>query len=711
MTVQVQLAVDEADEEARGYPVEVGRAHPLGASVDSEGVNFSIFTQSGTGVQLLLFSSHDDPQPFQTIRLDRRVNNTFHFWHCYVRGLKPGVHYAYRVEGPGDLHGQGHRFNPNKVLIDPHAHGNTLTLWDRGRACDPFDNVDASMRSVVIDVNDYDWEGDKPLGRPMKDTIIYEMHVGGFTASPTSNVRNPGTYAGVIEKIPYLKSLGITAVELLPVCQFDHTEGLRTSPVDGSELCNYWGYSTVGFFAPHHGYCVSPEAGNHLREFRDMVKALHKAGIEVILDIVFNHTSEGNHLGPTIHFRGLDNNIYYFLVPEDRQYYMDYSGCGNTMNCNHPITDNMILSSLQFWVREMHVDGFRFDEGSILARGEDSAPMAHPPAVWHIELSDTLAPTKILAEAWVAAGRYQIGFFPGYRWAEWNVKYRDDVRRFIKGDGGLLGALASRISGSSDIYQSHDHLPVNSINFLTAHDGFTLNDLVSYNEKHNEANGEGGNDGANDNNSWNCGVEGDTGDAEIDRLRARQIRNFTVIQMLSQGTPMFVAGDEHRRTQHGNNNAYCHNNEISWIDWSLVEKNGDMIRFFSEMIAFRMRHPMLHSGQFFTGEKNQRGLADVTWHGVEIDAPQWNDPEARQLAFTLGGAGDGEDLHVMLNTAWYAAEFQLPGVEGRRWFRAVDTALPSPQDIASEGKEVPVAGQTYLVTQRSVVVLVSRNVP
>src|SRR3569623_979516 len=390
---------------------------------------------------------------------------------------------------------------------------------------------------------------------------------------------------------------------------------------------------------------------------------------------------------------------------------MDYTGCGNTKNCNLPITDNMILSSLQFWVREMHVDGLRFDEGAILARGEDGAPMAHPPAVWHIELSDTLAPTKIIAEAWDAAGLYQIGYFPGYRWAEWNGKYRDDVRRFIKGDGGLRGARASRISCSSDIYQSHDHLPVNSINFLTAHDGFTLNDLVSYNEKHNEVNGEGGNDGANDNNSWNCGVEGDTGDAEIDRLRARQIRNFTVIQMLSQGAPMFVAGDEHRRTQQGNNNAYCHNNEISWIDWSLVEKNGDMIRFFSEMIAFRMRHPMLHSGQFFTGEKNQRGLADVIWHGVEIDAPQWNDPEARQLAFTLGGAGDGEDLHVMLNTAWYDAEFQLPVVEGRRWFRAVATALPSPQDIASEGKEVPVAGQTYLVTQRSVVVLVSRNVP
>ena len=697
-----QIADDEIT-----YLVEVGRPHPLGATVDKDGVNFSLFTQSGTSVTLLLFSDHDDPQPFQIIRLNPRYHNTFRFWHCFVRGLKAGAHYAYRVEGPGDLHGKGYRYNPNKVLIDPHAHGNTLTLWDRGRACDPFDNVDASMRSVVIDLNDYDWKGDKPINRPMKDTVIYEMHVGGFTASPTSGVSNPGTYAGVIEKIPYLKSLGVTAVELMPVCQFDHTEGRRTSPIDGRDLMNFWGYSTVSFFAPHHGYCVDAEIGSHVREFRDMVRALHKAGIEVILDIVFNHTSEGNHLGPTIHYRGLDNDVYYFLVNDDKQYYMDYSGCGNTVNCNHPVTDHMILSSLQFWVKEMHVDGFRFDEGSILARGEDGAPMGHPPAIWHIELSETLAPTKIIAEAWDAAGLYQIGYFPGYRWAEWNGKYRDDIRRFVKGDGGMLGAVASRIAGSSDIYQSHGHLPVNSINFLTAHDGFTLNDLVSYNDKHNEANGEGGNDGANDNNSWNCGWEGGTDNPDIEALRARQIRNLTAIQMLSQGTPMFVAGDEMRRTQGGNNNAYCHNNEISWVDWSLAETNADMVRFFSEMIRLRLRHSVLHSGQFFSGERNRRGLVDISWHGTRLDQPEWGNPDARTLAFTL--AGDSEiDLHVMLNSGWYDADFELPVIADHRWFVAVNTASPSPADIFAEGKEPLVEGNQFRLRDRSVVVLVSK---
>jgi glycogen operon protein len=584
-----------------------------------------------------------------------------------------------------------------------------LTLWDRALACDPDDNVATSMRSVVVDLNDYDWEGDTPLNRPMSETVIYEMHVGGFTRSPSSGVEHPGTYAGVVEKIPYLKELGITAVELLPVCQFDDSEGRRQSPVDGSLLTNYWGYSTVGFFAPHHGYCIEPEQGNHVREFRDMVKALHKAGIEVILDIVFNHTSEGNHLGPMIHFRGMDNEIYYYLVPEDRQFYMDYSGCGNTLDCNHPITDRMILSCLQFWVKEMHVDGFRFDEASILTRGEDGAPMEHPPVVWHIELSESLADSKIIAEAWDAAGLYQIGYFPGYRWAEWNGRYRDDIRRFVKGDGGMLEAIASRIAGSSDIYQATGHLPINSINFITAHDGFTLNDLVSYNEKHNEANGEGNNDGGNDNDSWNCGVEGETDDPEIERLRAKQVRNLTAIQMLSRGTPMFVAGDEHRRTQNGNNNAYCHDDEISWVNWELADRNKDMVRFFSEMIAFRARNPVLHRAEFFDGRRNSRGLADITWHGVRLLAPEWGNADARTLAFTLGDEDDGDDVHVMLNAGWTDEEFELPVIEGRGWFRAVDTAQLSPNDISSEGAEPPVQDKTYRVEQRSVVVLVSKQ--
>jgi glycogen operon protein len=471
---------------------------------------------------------------------------------------------------------------------------------------------------------------------------------------------------------------------------------------------NFWGYDPYSFFAPHSAYCVSPDAGDHLREFRNVVKALHKAGIEVILDVVFNHTSEGNHLGPTINFRGLDNEIYYHLVQHDRQFYMDYSGCGNTLNCNHPIVDQMIVNSLQYWVSEMHVDGFRFDEGSILSRGEDGAPMAHPPVVWNIELSETLADTKIIAEAWDAAGLYQIGYYPGYRWAEWNGRYRDDIRRFVKGDGGLVGAVAQRIAGSADLYESSGHLPINSVNFITCHDGFTLNDLVSYNTKHNHANGEGNRDGNDDNLSWNCGVEGRTDQMEVEELRQRQIRNFAAILLLSQGVPMFVAGDEVRRTQQGNNNAYCQDNEISWLDWSLTETNHDLLRFFSELIAFRKRHPSLQRRAFFAGDVNERGLADISWHGCRLGSPGWNDPDSHVLAFTLGGFAGDPDLHIMLNMDWQELVFDLPSSTGRQWFRALDTGLPAPQDIVEEGQEVVITGDDYRVTGRSVVVLVAK---
>ncbi|MFN8522589.1 MAG: glycogen debranching protein GlgX [Chloroflexota bacterium] len=691
------------------FTVEPGEPHPLGVTVDQHGVNFAVFSENATSIELLLFDDHDDPEPMQVIRLDPRVNKTFHFWHAYVRGLRAGVHYAYRVDGPPDrLHDRGFRFNRNKVLLDPYAKGVTTHLWDRGAACGPEDNLRTSMRGVVIDTSDYDWEGDKPLNRPMGESVVYELHVGGFTKSPTSGVAHPGTFRGLVEKIPYLQSLGVTAVELLPVFQFDPAEIGRTNPVDGSPLTNFWGYSTVGFFAPHSGYCVSPDLGEHVREFRDMVKALHRAGIEVILDVVFNHTSEGNHQGPTISFRGFENSIYYHLVQSDREYYMDYSGCGNTMNCNHPIVEKFIVDTLEYWVREMHVDGFRFDEGSILARGEDGAPMAHPPVVWQIELSDDLADTKIIAEAWDAAGLYQIGYFPGYRWAEWNGKYRDDVRRFVKGDRGLIGAVASRIAGSSDIYQSTGHLPINSVNFVTCHDGFTLNDLVSYNGKHNEGNGEGNRDGNDDNLSWNCGVEGPTDDQRIEALRERQVRNFATILMLSQGVPMITAGDEVRRTQRGNNNAYCQDNPLSWMDWENTHAESALLRFYQRLIAFRKHHPAIHRSRFFSGETNERGLRDVTWHGCRLGSPGWDDPGSAVLAFTLGGFGGEADIHVMLNMDDCALEFDLPAVSGRAWHRAVDTSLASPGDIADQGREVPVAGPTYRVNGRSSVVLISR---
>jgi glycogen operon protein len=543
------------------------------------------------------------------------------------------------------------------------------------------------------------------------------MHVRGFTQSPTSGVTQKGTFLGVIEKIPYLKSLGVTAVELMPVFEFDETEISGVNPLTGQQLINYWGYSPIAFFAPHADYCVNPEAGEQVREFRDMVKALHRADIEVILDVVFNHTGEGNHEGPTISFRGLDNGIYYHLEPYDRQYYTNLSGCGNTFNCNHPVVEKFIAECLLYWVRHMHVDGFRFDLASILSRGEGGVPLDNPPVLWHIELDDELADTKIIAEAWDAGGLYQVGYFPGYRWAEWNGRFRDDIRRFVKGDMGMTGAVAARIAGSADLYQDDGELPINSINFVTAHDGFTLNDLVSYNEKHNEANGEGNRDGTNDNLSWNHGVEGHTDDAAIEALRSRQVRNCLAILMLSQGVPMMLMGDESRQTQDGNNNAYCQDNEMTWLDWDRVDRHADLVRFTSRLIDFRKRHPNLRRTHYFHGRVNDRGLADIEWHGCQLHAPGWHDPRSRVLAFTLGGFpgtghGDGldedVDIHVMLNMEWADLEFEIPTVPGRIWHTAIDTGADAPHDAAARGEEAPIAGGTRRVRDRSVVVLVSR---
>ncbi len=685
------------------YATERGTAHPPGAIVEPDGVNFSVFSESATSIELLLFDEHDDLQPVQVVKLDPLHNRTFHFWHVKVLGLTPGAHYAYRVDGAWDPSGRGHRFNRHKVLIDPYALGNTTALWDRGAACGPEDNLATSMRSVVVDAADYDWEGDRPLRRPMEETVIYEMHVRGFTRSPSSGVEHPGTFAGVVEKIPYLEELGVTAVELMPVFDFDRSEVLRSSPVDGRPLVNYWGYDPFSHFAPHSGYCVNPEIGAHIREFRDMVKALHRAGIEVILDVVFNHTNEGNHQGPTINLKGFENAAYYMLVPQDRQYYLDFSGCGNTLNANHPVVEKFILDCLTFWVREMHVDGFRFDEGSVLSRGTDGVPMPYPPVIWQIELMEELAETKIIAEAWDAAGLYQVGIFPGARWAEWNGRYRDDIRRFVRGDPGLVGPVASRIGGSADIFQSQLELPINSVNFITAHDGFTLNDLVSYNDKHNDANGEGNRDGVNDNMSWNCGAEGETGDPAVEGLRRRQVKNFAAILLLSDGVPMIVMGDEVRRTQLGNNNAYCQDGELTWFDWTLVDRQADVLRFFREMIAFRTRHPAVHRLAFLTGQMTERGIADVAWHGCRLGEPGWSDPDSHVLAFTLAGTGDEPDLHVMLNMDPADLEFDVPG--DRTWRRAIDTALDSPLDIAGPGEQAPVPGPTATVRSHSVVAL------
>jgi glycogen operon protein len=719
MTIaEAEPAGSPRDEERSREKFQVlpGRAHPMGATPDAHGTAFGLFSQHAKWVQLLLFEGHDSREPFKVIQLDPERNRTFYFWHCYVTDVKPGMAYAYRVDGPGDLHETGHRFNPNKVLIDPYGRGTTQDNWSRVDACGPDDNLHTSMRSIVIDMTDYNWEGDKPLHRPMNETIIYEMHVRGFTNSPTSGVTHPGTYLGVIEKIPYLKKLGITAVELMPVFEFDPTEISGQNPMTGQQLINYWGYSPVSFFNPHGGYTVSPNEGTHIREFRDMVKALHRAGIEVILDVVFNHTGEGNHEGPTISFRGFDNSVYYHLEP-DRAYYTNISGCGNKLNCNHPMVEKFINECLLFWVREMHVDGFRFDLASVLSRGAGGTPLKDPPVLWHIELDDDLADTKIIAEAWDAGGLYQVGYFPGYRWAEWNGRFRDDVRRFVKGDKGMVGAIASRIAGSADLYEADGELPINSINFITAHDGFTMNDLVSYNEKHNDANGEGNRDGESNNLSWNHGVEGETDDPGIQALRARQVRNLLTILMISQGVPMLLMGDEARQTQYGNNNAYCQDNDLTWFDWARSEEHADLIRFTSNLLAFRRRHPHMRRTNYFMGETNERGLPDLAWHGCLLNSPGWNDPDSRVLAFTLGGfrgrthgddRADDVDIHVMMNMEFQDLDFEVPSAMGRHWYRAIDTAAASPADFPEPGAEERVQGDKVRVRDRSIVVLVSR---
>ncbi len=688
------------------HEIERGRQLPLGATVDKNGVNFSLFSKNATSVELLLFRKADDKEPFKIIKLDPLLNKTFNFWHVYVRNLKHGAFYAYRVDGPYDP-AKGHIFNKNKVLIDPYAKGNTKLLWDIKASCISEDNIAKSMRSAVIDTEDYDWEGDAPLAMPMNHAIIYEMHVGGFTKSPSSKVKNPGTFSGIIEKIPYLLDLGITAVELLPVFDFDEVSVMPHCKT--KKLKNFWGYNPVSFFSPHSGYCINHEEAQHIKEFRDMVKALHRVGISVIIDVVFNHTYEGNEQGPFYSFKGIDNSIYYHLQ-EDMSKYNDYSGCGNSMNCNHPIVSKFIISCLKYWVKEMHVDGFRFDEASVLARGEDGKPLKYPPILWLIELDETLSETKVIAEAWDAAGLYQVGEFPGFRWAEWNGVFRDDIRKFVRSEPGMTFSIANRFFASYDMYHKKGQKPINTINFITAHDGFTMNDLVSYNEKHNSDNGENNNDGSNNNLSWNCGVEGDTDDAEIDKLRNRQIKNYAAFLLLSKGVPMILSGDEVRRTQKGNNNAYCQDNDISYFDWTLVKRNSDMFCYWKHLIAFRKRHSILHRRNFVEREiVNDRGLSNQpTWHGVKLFEPGFDDPSARILSFTIGGVGDEADLWFVFNMYWEGLSFELPPLKGREWHLSINTFEDSPYDIREIGLEEKISGNEFPVSPRSVAVFVSK---
>jgi glycogen operon protein len=684
------------------FSVRPGDSFPAGATVTARGVNFAIFSRHATAVSLVLHRGPLDDDPLQVIELDPVSNRTFLFWHVLVEGADAGLWYTWRVDGPGNTSRTGFRFDPRRELLDPWALSVSASLWDRELACVPREPYNGFRAEVVAD-DHYDWEGDRPLNHRPEDSVIYELHVAGFTRHASARVSEPGTFRALMYKIPYLQSLGITDVELMPVMAFD----VQDVPMGsiGRGLSNYWGYSPYGFFALHPSYCASRDGR---REFRDLVKALHRAGIGVILDVVFNHTAEGGTGGPVIGFKGFANEVFYHLAPEDRSRYLDFSGCGNTLNCNHPVVTRFLVQCLEYWVREMHVDGFRFDLASVLARGEDGKPMYHAPVLWNIEFSEALAHTRIIAEAWDAGGLYQVGDFPGYRWAEWNGRYRDSIRRFVRGDGGLIGEVASRISGSSDLYAGGGRLPINSVNFITCHDGFTLHDLVSYNHKHNEANGEDNRDGYDHNFSWNCGIEGATDEPAVLELRQRQARNHLAILMLSQGVPMLLAGDELLRSQRGNNNAYCQNNEISWVDWTLADRNTDFLRFVRELIKFRRRHSALRRTRFLTGTgtNGQNELPDIRWYGATLAPPDWKDRSSRFLAFTLAGRDASEPaLHVMLNMSGSAMPFTLPSISGCAWFRAVDTSLPAPQDVAAPEFQEEIKGVTYRLESHAVAVL------
>jgi isoamylase len=676
----------------------VGRSAPLGATVVAGGVNFSIYSRYATAVELLLFDREDDPHPARVIRVDSAVNRTYHYWHAFVPGVQPGQLYGYRVYGPFDPP-RGLRFDPTKVLLDPYGRSVVVPRhYSREAARTGGDNAATAMKSVVVDPHAYDWEGDTPLCRPCSRTVIYEMHVRGFTRHPSSglpeNIR--GTYAGVVEKIPYLTGLGITAVELMPVFQYD----VQDAPPDRP---NYWGYAPVSFFAPHQDYSSRRDPPGPVREFRDMVKALHRAGLEVILDVVYNHTAEGDHRGPTLCFRGLDNDAYYILGP-DQSRYANYSGTGNTLNANDPVVRRMIVDSLRYWVEEMHVDGFRFDLASILARDSSGHPMAHPPVLWDIETDAVLAGTKFIAEAWDAAGLYQVGSFVGDSWREWNGKFRDDVRAFVRGEDDSVARFADRILGSPDLYAHKSREAEQSINFVTCHDGFTLNDLVSYDQKHNYPNGEGNRDGASDNRSWNCGVEGPSDDPEIEALRDRQVKNFLAITLISLGVPMFVMGDEVRRSQFGNNNAYCQDNEISWFDWGLLEEHADLHRFVRLLIARRMLRDLEAENQRTTLNELLHN-SKRAWHGVKLLQPDWSS-WSHSLAFSADLPNEPLSFHLILNAYWEPLDFELPPAGmAEPWRRWIDTFLTSPEDIVDWRAARPVAGGSYRAGPRSVVVL------
>ena len=678
-----------------------GNSYPIGPTLTADGVNFCLFSKNCERVELLLFDKKDDIVPSKVIKLDHRLNHTGNYWHTFVPKIKAGQLYGYHVIGSLDPD-KGHRFDGEKILLDPYAKAVAIPDGFNRKRFTKIGAVDTpSMKSFVCNLADYDWEGVTRPGRSFAQTVIYEMHIGGFTSHKNSGVseKNRGKYLGLIEKIPYLRNLGITAVELLPVFQFD----VQDSP---EGLVNYWGYSPISFFAPHNGYASSNDPQTVLNEFRDMVKALHKAGIEVILDVVYNHTAEGGSNGPNYCFRGIDNSIYYALN-EQKSDYADYTGTGNTINANNPIVRRMIIESLHYWVEEMHVDGFRFDLASILSRDSDGKPIENPPVLWDIDSDPSLAGTKLIAEAWDAAGLYQVGSFIGDSWREWNGRFRDDVRSFLKGEAGNVSNFVTRTLGSPDLYESSNREPEKSINFITCHDGFTLNDLVSYNSKHNEANGENNRDGTNDNMSWNCGVEGPSSDERIENLRNRQCKNFLTVSLLSVGAPMILMGDEVRRSQLGNNNAYCQNNEVSWFDWDLVQRNSGLHSFVKSLIEGRLRRDMAKQ-EFSMSLQQLLARAKIKWHGVKLDHPDWSE-RSHAIAIEIESLSGSFHMHFMINAYSKTLSFEIPKLNRIAWRRWIDTSLSSPEDICSWEEACQTSGQTYDVIDHTIVVLICQS--
>ncbi|AFY71689.1 glycogen debranching enzyme GlgX [Thalassoporum mexicanum PCC 7367] len=696
--------------EYKGFKLRYGRPFPFGATLVPGGVNFSIFSRHATACTLVLFERHAK-EPFAEIPFleEFRIGNVFTMTVFDLNYEE--LEYGYRMDGPYDPK-EGHWFDKTKILMDPYARIiGGRDIW--GKQPD-WDDVYHHRARIAFD--DFDWESDRPLEIPPEDLTVYEMHVRSFTKHESSGVKHPGTYAAIRDKIPYLKELGVNCIELMPIYEFDEFENSRPNPQNPEEtLMNYWGYSTVGFFAPKAGYAATGKFGMQVDELKAMIKELHRNGIEVILDVVFNHTAEGNEKGPYISYRGLDNQTYYMLTPDG--YYFNFSGTGNTLNCNNPIVRNMVLDCLRYWAAEYHVDGFRFDLASILSRDAWGAPLANPPLLETLAFDPILAKCKLIAEAWDAGGLYQVGSFPAFgRWAEWNGKYRDCIRKFIKGDDGMAGEMAQRIQGSPDLYAWGGRGPATSINFITCHDGFTLMDTVSYNGKHNDANGEDNRDGNNDNDSWNCGWEGPTDDSGINALRQRQIKNAVAIMIASQGVPMFLMGDEMGRTKYGNNNTYCHDNELNWLDWDLLNQNQGLFRFFKLAIAFRMAHPVLRSRTHFRNyDYVGSGYSDITWHGTQAWNADWSD-SSHALAFMLCGkhAKEGtvndDYIYVAMNTHWDALWFEPPGLpEGMQWHVFANTGASSPEDVWTPGQEPALENQHgILLGDRSVVILVGR---